>query len=169
MALEMTVTVVGDKRLIRTMQGLKGFFKSRELRRVLEDAKNTLVRVARNESPKRSRLLSRSIGGRVEGFGSDNPRVRMGSSVSYAPVVELGSKPHPIFPRNKKTLFWTVYDSPQTRAKLKGAALVFSFWPGGMHPGTKPQPFMKPAYGVAKPRLMAALLRIVRSKLRGEA
>ncbi|RPE39746.1 hypothetical protein EDD90_2763 [Streptomyces sp. Ag109_O5-1] len=49
---------------------------------------------------------------------------------TYAAYVELGTKPHVIYPKDKQALFW------------KGAA-----HPVGMvnHPGTKPRPFLRPA------------------------
>ena len=72
--------------------------------------------------------------------------------VGYARVVEFGSKPHDIYPRRKKALFFTTSGS---HARLTGS--VSNRFRGGnrsssevfakhvRHPGTKPQPFLMPA------------------------
>lgn len=162
---DVRIEVVGDKALYARMAALRGFFQSRELKVVAEEAKNRLIRTARDAAPRRSRFLVRSISGEVEGFGTRNLAIRVGSVARYAPHVEFGTRPHPIVPRSRKSLFWVAYDTPQTRAKMRGAGAVFTFAGAVNHPGTKPQPFLYPALDAVKPRLLQALERLLAQKM----
>jgi hypothetical protein len=57
--------------------------------------------------------------------------LRVGSrDVNYATDVEMGTAPHVITPRNKKALSWPGAAHPVARVN---------------HPGTQPQPFLRPA------------------------
>jgi HK97 gp10 family phage protein len=161
------VQVVGSKELLKRMAAIRGLFQSKELRTVAEEAKNRLIRTARDAAPRDSRFLVRSIEGAVEGFGTDNVAIRVGSVARYAPAVEFGTKPHPIVPRGRKSLFWIAYNTPKTRAKLGQAAAVFTFAAKVDHPGTKPQPFLYPALEKVSPRLLQALERLIRQKMEG--
>jgi len=57
--------------------------------------------------------------------------VVVGTNVKYASYVEFGTRPHMIFPREKKALYWDGAEHPVKHV---------------YHPGTKPQPFLRPAY-----------------------
>jgi len=57
--------------------------------------------------------------------------LRVGSlDCNYATDVELGTAPHVILPKNKKALSWPDADHPVARVN---------------HPGTAPQPYLRPA------------------------
>lgn len=56
---------------------------------------------------------------------------RIVSGVEYAMAVWKGSKPHAIFPRNKKALFWPGARHPVKRVN---------------HPGTKPNDFVERSF-----------------------
>jgi hypothetical protein len=57
--------------------------------------------------------------------------LRVGSlDCNYATYVEMGTSPHVIVPRNKKALYWPGADHPVARVN---------------HPGTQPQPYLRPA------------------------
>lgn len=57
--------------------------------------------------------------------------LRVGSlDCNYATDVEMGTAAHVILPRNKKALHWPGADHPVARVN---------------HPGTKPQPYLRPA------------------------
>ncbi len=57
--------------------------------------------------------------------------LRVGSrDVNYATDVEMGTAPHVITPRNKKALYWPGADHPVAKVN---------------HPGTQPQPYLRPA------------------------
>lgn len=161
------VYVVGDEQLLNTMRRLKGFFRSTGLRRLLTDTKNVIVSGARQLVPRRSRLLHRNIVGALEGFGSENVAVRVGTAVHYGAHVELGTKPHVILPKGRKALYWVKYDSPENRPSLKGAAAVFQFAAMVRHPGTKPQPYLFPTFEKVKPRFLLALKNLIGKELAG--
>jgi HK97 gp10 family phage protein len=163
--MEIKVDVIGDAKLLQSMRSVQGFIRSRELRVALEDAKNALVKVAQDAAPRDSRFLRQSITGQVENWGTDHPAVRAGTHAHYAPDVEFGTRPHAIFPFRKKALFWVNYDNPKSRPHLKGAGAVFTFARMVRHPGTKAQPFMRPAYQAVKPRLIQAMTRILKAKM----
>lgn len=59
----------------------------------------------------------------------------VGTNVSYALPVEFGTRPHVIRPRNAKALYW------------KGARHPVAYV---NHPGTRAQPFLRPAIAFAK-------------------
>lgn len=62
-----------------------------------------------------------------------NEGVRIGPTTDYAAYVEYGTKPHEIRPKNKKALRFRM-----------GNTLVFAKKVN--HPGTKAQPFVRPAF-----------------------
>lgn len=81
---------------------------------------------ARNYVPKRSGRLMESLRAEVR-----DKVLRVGSlDCNYATDVELGTSPHVILPRNKKALHWPGADHPVARVN---------------HPGTRPQPYLRPA------------------------
>lgn len=81
---------------------------------------------ARNLVPKRSGRLAESLRAEVQ-----RKVLRVGSlDVNYATDVEMGTMPHYILPSNKKALYWPGADHPVAHVN---------------HPGTKPQPYLRPA------------------------
>lgn len=81
---------------------------------------------ARNLVPKRSGRLAESLRAEVQ-----RKVLRVGSlDVNYSVDVEMGTAPHVILPRNKKALHWPDADHPVARVN---------------HPGTKPQPYLRPS------------------------
>lgn len=85
---------------------------------ILSDAKDFV--------PKRTSRLHDSLRAEVR-----DKVLRVGSlDVNYASDVELGTPPHVILPRNKKALYWPGADHPVARVN---------------HPGTEPQPYLRPA------------------------
>lgn len=81
---------------------------------------------ARNLGPKRTGRLAESLRAEVQG-----KTLRVGSlDCNYATDVEMGTAAHVILPRNKKALHWPGADHPVARVN---------------HPGTKPQPYLRPA------------------------
>lgn len=84
---------------------------------------------ARRYCPKRTGDLADSIEHHLEGgnlivsaTGSDED--------SYAVYVEMGTRPHEIRPRDKQALFWPGAAHPVGKVH---------------HPGTQPEPFLRPA------------------------
>lgn len=63
-------------------------------------------------------------------------------NVLYAIMVEKGTKPHMIFPKTKKALYWEGADHPVKSVN---------------HPGTTAKPFLVPAANKNYPRLNAKI------------
>jgi HK97 gp10 family phage protein len=112
-----------------------------------EATRRTGIRVqneARRLAPVDTGRLRSSIVHRVEERGARFYDVSVGTNVNYAEDVEKGTRPHRIYPRKKKALYW----------------------PGAMHPvayvdhpGTRPQPFLEPAIAMADAWLREELAR----------
>jgi HK97 gp10 family phage protein len=112
-----------------------------------EATRRTGIRVqneARRRAPVDTGRLRSSIVHRVEERGARFYDVTVGTNVNYAEDVEKGTRPHRIYPRKKKALYW----------------------PGAMHPvayvdhpGTRPQPFLEPAIAMADAWLREELAR----------
>jgi len=109
------------------------------------------VREAKARAPRKTGNLSRSISSEVQGSSS----VRLYARANYAADVEGGTRPHDIVPRNASVLAWPasaagrrlsgtarsgMFKSKKSAAKLGGWAFAMRVH----HPGTKPQPFLRP-------------------------
>ena len=68
------------------------------------------------------------------------------SNVKYAVIVEKGSRPHVIRPKNKKALYWEGAKRP---VKMDN------------HPGTKPKPFLIPAFEKEKDQFLERLKEVI--------
>ncbi len=129
----MSGELVGADKLRRR---LKAIGDTRPLLRTIQlDA----VAEAKKRVPRRTGHLARSIGpGSLTGSSAI-----VHARTNYAPIVELGSRPHVIKPKNKRVLAW-----PAGGTRLSGRARTGSgrriFARIVHHPGTKPQPFLVP-------------------------
>lgn len=84
-------------------------------------------------------------------FKPGNLQARWGPTANYAPMVEFGTRPHAIFPRNKRVLAWgsggtggkyvTAASGRQYYKGASGGTTIFAMHVN--HPGTKPHPFMQ--------------------------
>lgn len=129
------------------------------LRRALLNTSGRFVKVqtGRLRSSLHTKVLDR--GEVIEGV--------IGTDVRYAPALEFGSRPHLIFPRQKKALRWaetTVRGAKlvQTRRGLvkAGGRLVRTgarFAAVVHHPGTKGAPFLRTAVTDTLPEIEAIL------------
>ncbi len=90
-----------------------------------------VVNKAQRYAPVDTGRLRNSIG--IKGQGTDirGPFVDVGTRLNYAPHVEYGTGPHEIRPQSKKAL----------ANRRTGFGPVKS----ASHPGTAPQPFIRPA------------------------
>ncbi|MCX4750902.1 HK97 gp10 family phage protein [Kitasatospora sp. NBC_01287] len=89
-----------------------------------------IVSDAKRYCPERTGALQESIEHHLEdgdlivsATGGDDGR-------TYAAYVELGTRPHVILPRDRRALFWPGAGHPVGKVD---------------HPGTRPQPFLRPA------------------------
>ena len=87
----------------------------------------TVERKAKELAPVDTGRLRSSIESRAE-----PPRAIIGTLVTYAPMVELGTKPHIIVPRYKKALAFNIGGDRVIVRKVNP-------------PGTRPKPFLRPA------------------------
>ena len=69
------------------------------------------------------------------------------SNVKYAVIVEKGSKAHVIRPKNKKALYWKGASRPVKMVN---------------HPGTKPKPYLEPAFESEKDKFIENLKEAIK-------
>lgn len=100
-------------------------------------------RVAPDRFKNRTGNLRRSIQSRV--YGPQKGKVFVGADYGY--FVEAGTRPHTILPVNKKMLAFKV-----------GGKLVFARKIN--HPGSRPYPFMEPAFKENTPKIVQEYARI---------
>jgi len=88
-----------------------------------KDAARQLLDLTKEEAPVRTGKLRDSL--RVDWRGKD--RFVITEGVSYGKFVRLGTRPHPIFPKTKRALWWPGLERPIAYVKK--------------HPGTRPNPY----------------------------
>lgn len=143
--------------------GIKGLEEFRARLAECPEVLNVAAKVAMREStlllegaakgfvPARTGRLRSSINSKVTGTSFEGAGLvgRVGSSVKYAPMVEMGTRPHDIYPINAKALMIPVAKSGGfgggrlSGAPRKGQAVAF--FKHVHHPGTKANPFMRRA------------------------
>ena len=69
------------------------------------------------------------------------------SNIKYAIMVEKGTKPHIIKPKNKKALYWKGAARPVKQVK---------------HPGSKAKPYLIPAFDKEKDKIIEDLSKIIK-------
>lgn len=112
-------------------RGLRRFFgrMSDDVARAVDRTRIDVQNEARRRAPVDTGRLRSSIVSRTEGGGRQVGYV-VGSNVNYAAAVEYGTAPHVIKPRYKQALYWPGAAHPVAQVN---------------HPGTKAQPFLRPA------------------------
>lgn len=115
----------------RYERGLRRFFggMSDDVKRAVERTRIDVQNEARRRAPVDTGRLRSSIVSRSEGSGRSIGYV-IGTNVNYAAAVEYGTAPHVIVPRNRKALYWPGAAHPVAKVN---------------HPGTRAQPFLRPA------------------------
>ncbi|MFD8667079.1 HK97 gp10 family phage protein [Streptomyces microflavus] len=102
---------------------------SDDVKRAVERTRIDVQNEARRRAPVDTGRLRSSIVSRAEGAGRSLGYV-VGTNVNYAAAVEYGTAPHVIVPKNGKALYWPGARHPVARVN---------------HPGTRAQPFLRPA------------------------
>lgn len=135
------MTQVGSADITKLAEALRTTAKRSEAttQQVLVESANFLLTEMEIRVPVATGELRESLGVRVE-----PNRVLVGPSAKHAPYVEFGTGPHVIKARNKKALAF----------KAGGQTVVVR---QVNHPGTKAQPFVKPAYDAWKESLGPAV------------
>ncbi|MFJ4649475.1 HK97-gp10 family putative phage morphogenesis protein [Streptomyces bobili] len=112
-------------------RGLRRYFgrMSDDVARAVDRTRIDVQNEARRRAPVDTGRLRSSIVSRAEGGGRSVGYV-IGSNVNYAAAVEYGTAPHVIKPKYKRALYWPGAAHPVAQVN---------------HPGTRPQPFLRPA------------------------
>jgi HK97 gp10 family phage protein len=112
-------------------RGLRRVFgrMSDDVARAVDRTRIDVQNEARRRAPVDTGRLRSSIVSRTEGGGRQLGYV-VGSNVTYAAAVEYGTAPHVIVPKNRKALYWPGAAHPVAKVN---------------HPGTRAQPFLRPA------------------------
>ncbi len=168
------VTFIGVQELGQRLDLARTFIRSRKMRVILEDAKNTMVAMARKDVPRETHLLASKIFGKVENFLSEYPSIVLGTrKSSYAQYVEEGTKPHEIKPRIKRILHWQTAGPRGKKIRglsrnVQGPMGYEVFKNRVWHPGTKAQPYIAPQIHRMRPRLVLALARALNETFEGQ-
>lgn len=117
---------------------------SDEVRTAVDRTRIDVQNEARRRAPVDTGRLRSSIVSRADS-SARGVGYSVGTNVNYAAAVEYGTAPHVIRPKNKKALAW-----PGARHPV---ALV-------NHPGTRAQPFMRPALALTEQFFRAHLSQI---------
>lgn len=95
---------------------------------IVMTAGNAVAEQARRNAPKKSGTLANSI--QVQALGRDT--VKVVATAPYSGDVEFGTSPHVIVPKTGRVLVFQVGGRTVYARKVR-------------HPGTKPEPYMRPA------------------------
>lgn len=107
---------------------------SDDVKRAVDRTRIDVQNEARRRAPVDTGRLRSSIVSRAESSGRTVGYV-VGTNVNYAAAVEYGTAPHVIVPKTKKALYWPGARHPVGKVN---------------HPGTRAQPFMRPAVEMAE-------------------
>ena len=134
------MTEVGSADITKLADALRASAKRSEVttHQVLVESANFLLTEMEIRVPVDTGELRESLGVRVE-----PNRVLVGPSAKYAPYVEFGTAPHVIKAKGKALAF-----------KVNGRII---YRKQVHHPGTKAQPFVRPAYDAWKDSLGPAV------------
>ena len=123
---------------------------AKELKVAMTDTVMTIEKYAKHRCPVDTGNLRSSITPEVKGIEEGS----VGTNVEYAMAVEYGSRPHDIKPREKKALAFSVGGTKGRYVTTKSGKRRYQKGKPGepvvvgrvKHPGTKPQPFLEPAF-----------------------
>ena len=101
------------------------------------------VAYAKQTVPRKTGNLGRTI--RLGAVTERDAEIIAGGQfgVGYARHVEFGTKPHVIVPRTRRALAWG--GARRLSGSLRSGATATNFATRVNHPGTKPQPYLRPA------------------------
>ncbi|MEB4590494.1 HK97-gp10 family putative phage morphogenesis protein [Candidatus Thiothrix sp. Deng01] len=125
------IEIQGDRALTQALDGLQAKISKRIVRQSARAGAAVFAKRARALAPRDTSQLSKSIRTKQKPFANRmgfNTWVYVDSRAWYAHMVEFGTQPHAIQPRNKKAL-----------------SFGGKMYRGVMHPGAAAKPFMRPA------------------------
>lgn len=135
-------TITGQRQLQARLSAI-----AKAPKEMLREVGITAVADAKRIVPRQTGNLGRTI--RIGSMSDTHVEVKAGGqlSVGYAAAVEFGSKPHVIRPKLGKVLAW---GGPRTLGgRLRSGGRPTHFAKVVNHPGTKPKPFLIPAFEYA--------------------
>lgn len=144
---------IPKKELNEALRAFDGFTDevNKDLKGLIRRSTERVAGNAKRNAPSSHGKLRQSITAKTKGLTGE-----VAVNVNYAGAVEFGSKPHDITPKRKKAL-----------AFKPGAG--FKFWDESgrvvvkrvKHPGTKAQPYLRPAVEQEAVRMRKALKKII--------
>ena len=150
----MITMTIKDKEFDRELKKF-GKISGNELYLALVQSTTKMHKLAVNKAPV-------GDGGLRQGIEIDISRAKEFTGVvtshkNYSQAVEEGTRPHHIEIRNKKVLAGAARKAPSGVPTSGGWAI---YGKRVQHPGTKPQPFMYPAFTVAKNFLFKKIKKV---------
>lgn len=137
---------VDDRNLLRQLRNLDKVTEKNVTRRVLRRAAAPMRDQAREDAPKKSGDLARSIKTYVSAKKGEGTG-KVESRLPYAHLVELGTKPH-----------WQKRRLGRSRRRRRV-----------LHPGAQPKPFMRPAFDQEKDNSVGIARRELKKEIEKEA
>lgn len=137
-----TFTITGQKQLAARLNAI-----SKAPKEMLREIGITAVADAKKIVPRQTGNLGRTI--RIGSMSDTHVEVKAGGqlNVGYAAAVEFGSRPHVILPKRRKALAWGGARTLGGRSRAGSGPTHFARRVN--HPGTKPKPFLIPAFEYA--------------------
>ena len=113
------------------------------VRKVVKNSAFNIERNAKSSASVKTGHLRRSISTKM----GDMEATIHTSNLKYAPMVEFGTRPHIIRPKNKKALYWKGATHPVKQVN---------------HPGSKAKPYLIPAFEKEKDQFLEKLKEVIR-------
>lgn len=190
-SVDIKVDLSSLKNLIEEIKKIENKIRNKAVRTALNKGAKIFVKAARNKAKeppriqprgkngkiirkkmiKLSKTLSKSIDVRVKQFRTTGnayaiigPKRRAGRTVKgeikvpskYAHLVEFGTAPHPI---GKGSI--------TSEALIKNGRGFKSV--GGIHPGARPKPFMRPAYDASRSAMLNQIETVLKDAIEGQS
>lgn len=155
-----SIQIQGLDQLLKDADRLGGQFPQLMYQTMVKSVtkvKNAARTVRPGSFKNRSGNLRRSISGRVD--SAARGVVFVGSSAPYGVYVESGTTPHMIYPTKRRFLAFEINGKVVFARKVK-------------HPGSRPFPFMEPAFRETAPQIIdeyAKLGTVIVNRLAGKA
>lgn len=136
----------------------------------IEDVVDDILDRARDDVPVDTGNLMRSIRKGDKTVEKNKVTQEFGAFTEYAAATEFGSAPHKITPNEKDYLRFKWFDAPTEIQEQRGEENPVMFLKEVNHPGTDPQPFMRPAIhaaltGTAAKKMTDAITEALRKRL----
>jgi HK97 gp10 family phage protein len=130
-------------------------YHSRQFSESVADATLKVEKLAKHKAPKDDGKLQQNINSKITNKGFTG---EVTSGQSYSDAVEHGTRPHTIRIKSKQVLAGAKRKAPPGFDNFSKDWAIYGL--KVQHPGTRPQPFMRPAFMVGKKILMNAIAKI---------